>query len=79
MHVPQPEVIADSSNPKGFGEPQWAVELHDRLLSEAGVQVSDSRPERVVRDRSHRHPRAARASGSPSGSRATSRSTPSWS
>jgi hypothetical protein len=44
MHVPKPEVVADSSNPKGFGEPQWAVELHDRLLKEAGVQVSDSRP-----------------------------------
>ena len=44
MHVPKPEVMADASNPKGFGEPQWAVELHDRLLQEAGVQVSDSRP-----------------------------------
>ncbi|WP_240311838.1 sulfotransferase family protein [Nocardioides houyundeii] len=44
MHVPKPEVAADASNPKGFGEPQWAVELHDRLLAEAGVQVSDSRP-----------------------------------
>ncbi|WP_426242730.1 sulfotransferase family protein [Nocardioides sp. LHG3406-4] len=44
MHVPKPEVMADSSNPRGFGEPQWAVELHDRLLKEAGVQVSDSRP-----------------------------------
>ncbi len=44
MHVPKPEVMADSSNPKGFGEPQWVVELHDRLLAEAGVQVSDSRP-----------------------------------
>ena len=44
MHVPKPEVVADPSNPKGFGEPQWAVELHDRLLKEADVQVSDSRP-----------------------------------
>ena len=44
MHVPKPEVMADASNPRGFGEPQWAVELHDRLLREADVQVSDSRP-----------------------------------
>ncbi|MDN4159725.1 sulfotransferase family protein [Nocardioides abyssi] len=45
LHVPQPEVVADETNPKGFGEPAWAVEHHDRLLKEAGVQVSDSRPE----------------------------------
>lgn len=44
MHVPLPEVPADASNPRGFSEPQWAVDLHDRLLKEAGVQVSDSRP-----------------------------------
>ena len=44
MHVPLPEVPADSSNPRGFSEPQWVVDLHDRLLKEAGVQVSDSRP-----------------------------------
>lgn len=45
LHVPQPEVVADETNPKGFGEPAWAVEHHDRLLKEAGVQVSDARPE----------------------------------
>lgn len=44
MHVPRPEVPADGSNPRGFSEPQWVVDLHDRLLKEAGVQVSDSRP-----------------------------------
>lgn len=44
MHVPLPEVPADASNPRGFSEPQWVVDLHDRLLKEAGVQVSDSRP-----------------------------------
>ncbi len=44
MHVPLPEVPPDSSNPRGFSEPQWVVDLHDRLLKEAGVQVSDSRP-----------------------------------
>ena len=45
LHVPQPEVAADETNPKGFGEPRWVVDHHDRLLKEALVQVSDSRPE----------------------------------
>jgi hypothetical protein len=45
LHVPQPEVEADESNPKGFGEPVWVVENHDRLLNDCAVQVSDARPE----------------------------------
>ena len=45
LHVPQPEVDADETNPKGFGEPRWVVDHHDRLLKEALVQVSDARPE----------------------------------
>ncbi len=45
LHVPQPEVVADETNPKGFGEPQWVVDHHDRLLKAALVQVSDARPE----------------------------------
>ena len=45
LHVPKPEVAADETNPKGFGEPRWVVDHHDRLLKEALVQVSDSRPE----------------------------------
>jgi hypothetical protein len=45
LHVPQPEVVADATNPKGFGEPLWVVENHDRLLDRAGVQVGDARPE----------------------------------
>ena len=44
LHVPQPEVVADSTNPKGFGEPQWVVDLHKELLARSGVQVSDARP-----------------------------------
>jgi hypothetical protein len=44
MHVPQPEVAADETNPKGFGEPQWVVDFHDELLKRCNVQVSDSRP-----------------------------------
>jgi hypothetical protein len=43
-HVPQPEVEADNTNPKGFGEPQWVVDFHMRLLAQAKVQTSDARP-----------------------------------
>ncbi|GAW50226.1 MULTISPECIES: sulfotransferase family protein [unclassified Nocardioides] len=45
LHVPQPEVAADETNPKGFGEPQWVVDLHQELLSRCNVQVSDARPQ----------------------------------
>ena len=47
-HVPQPEVPADPTNPRGFAESQWVVDFHTRLLRAAGVQVSDARPARVV-------------------------------
>ena len=43
-HVPQPEVPADATNPRGFAESQWVVDFHTRLLRAAGVQVSDARP-----------------------------------
>ena len=45
VHVPQPEVLADDTNPKGFGEPQWVVDFHDELLRRSAVQVSDARPQ----------------------------------
>jgi hypothetical protein len=45
MHVPQPEVPADESNPRGFGESQWLVDFHDRLLRRANVRVADARPQ----------------------------------
>jgi hypothetical protein len=44
LRVPQPEVVADATNPKGFGEPQWVVDLHTELLARSNVQVSDARP-----------------------------------
>jgi hypothetical protein len=44
FHVPQPEVPADATNPRGFAESQWVVDFHTRLLRRAGVQVSDARP-----------------------------------
>lgn len=44
LHVPTPEVPADESNPRGFSEPQWAVDVHSAWLAEKLVQVSDARP-----------------------------------
>jgi hypothetical protein len=44
FHVPQPEVSADSTNPRGFAEPKWVVDFHNALLGRAGVQVADARP-----------------------------------
>jgi hypothetical protein len=44
FHVPQPEVPADATNPRGFAESQWVVDFHTRLLRRAGVQLSDARP-----------------------------------
>lgn len=42
--VPQPEVPADDTNPRGFGESQWVVDFHHDLLQRARVQVADARP-----------------------------------
>ena len=44
FHVPQPEVPADATNPRGFAESQWVVDFHTRLLRRARVQTSDARP-----------------------------------
>jgi hypothetical protein len=44
MHVPRPEVRADETNPKGFAESKWVVDLHTELLQRSHVQVSDARP-----------------------------------
>lgn len=43
--IPLPEVTADGSNPKGFGEPRWAVDFHDELLASIAVNAEDGRPE----------------------------------
>ena len=43
-HIPQPEVQADETNPKGFGEPRWVVDFHTRLLRQRRVGVNDARP-----------------------------------
>jgi hypothetical protein len=44
LSIPQPEVEANSSNPRGFFEPRWAVDFHKRVLAEAGVRTLDARP-----------------------------------
>lgn len=44
LHVPEPEIPANITNPKGFAEPTWVVNTHDRLLRSANVQLNDSRP-----------------------------------
>ena len=44
FHIPQPEVSADDTNPRGFGEPRWVVDFHSRLLRERRVTVNDARP-----------------------------------
>jgi hypothetical protein len=44
FRVPQPEVQADDTNPRGFSEPRWVVDFHQRLMRERRVTVFDSRP-----------------------------------
>ncbi|UYM07448.1 sulfotransferase family protein [Solicola gregarius] len=44
LYIPQPEVVPDATNPRGFAEPQWLVDFHTELLRRTNVQVSDARP-----------------------------------
>ena len=44
LRIPQPEVRADDTNPRGFSEPRWVVDFHTRLLRERRVTVNDARP-----------------------------------
>ena len=43
--IPLPEVTADESNPRGFGEPRWAVDFHTALLRQLNMAPEDGRPE----------------------------------
>jgi hypothetical protein len=43
-HIPQPEVKADDTNPRGFGEPRWVVDFHTKLLRQRAVTLNDARP-----------------------------------
>lgn len=42
--IPQPEVTADETNPRGFGEPKWVVDFHTRIMRRKRVTVFDARP-----------------------------------
>jgi hypothetical protein len=44
LHIPKPEVQANATNPRGFGEPRWVVDFHWRLLRARRVEVNDARP-----------------------------------
>ena len=44
FHVPQPEIKPDETNPRGFGEPKWVVEYHQRLMRKLRVTVFDAPP-----------------------------------
>jgi hypothetical protein len=43
MSVPQPEVTADETNPRGFGEPRWVVDFHTRLMRTRRMTSLDGR------------------------------------
>jgi hypothetical protein len=45
VHIPKPEVSANRSNPRGFGEPRWLVDYHNDLLTSVDVVIEDGRPE----------------------------------
>jgi hypothetical protein len=45
FHIPQPELNADETNPRGFGEPAWVVDFHHRVMRRLRVTVFDSRPQ----------------------------------
>lgn len=47
LHVPQPEVEASETNPRGFYEPQWVIDFHKRHLNELALFNIDSRPAAV--------------------------------
>jgi hypothetical protein len=44
LHVPQPEIAADPTNPRGFKEPKWVVDFHQRLLQRLRIRPADARP-----------------------------------
>ncbi|MGZ8744715.1 MAG: sulfotransferase family protein [Nocardioides sp.] len=45
LHVPQPVLKPNASNPQGFFEPTWSVRFHNRLMERAMIAQTDARPE----------------------------------
>ncbi len=48
LHVPQPEVQANKTNPRGFFEPEWVIDFSNDLLTACGINSSDARPAAVA-------------------------------
>jgi hypothetical protein len=47
MSVPQPEISADETNPRGFSEPRWVVDFHVRLMRTRRLTSLDGRPSAI--------------------------------
>lgn len=47
LHVPQPEVEASETNPRGFYEPKWVIDFHKGYLKQLAMHNIDSRPAAV--------------------------------
>jgi hypothetical protein len=63
LEVPGAPVLSDDTNPAGFFEPRWVVDLHRRLLDRAVVGTLDADPrayERVQDSLGPRHRRELR-------------------
>ncbi|MEJ7689898.1 MAG: hypothetical protein WKF76_05375 [Nocardioidaceae bacterium] len=44
LYIPQPEMKANDSNPRGYGEPRWSIAFHKELLRSVDVTHDDGRP-----------------------------------
>lgn len=44
LHVPEPEIQPNPTNPSGFYEPRWVVDFHTRMLERAAVRTLDESP-----------------------------------
>lgn len=44
LHLPLPEKAGNRNNPRGFGEPEWAVDFDRRMLRSVEVGLEDTRP-----------------------------------
>ncbi|MGH3359104.1 MAG: sulfotransferase family protein [Nocardioidaceae bacterium] len=49
LHVPEPEIQPNATNPSGFYEPRWVVDFHNRLLDRAAVRTLDQSPDARAR------------------------------
>ena len=49
LHVPEPAIKPNPTNPAGFYEPRWVVDFHNRMLERAAVRVLDLSPQAIER------------------------------